>query len=510
MGTIGNAKRVLQASLVPAAIALIILVVASPAGAQSENTDGVVTRVDQLEAQVESLSSSVDALQRSVYFVGGLIGVLGLGGFIFSAFQGFRQEQRAKESHGLALQSFRAAEERAAESHSLTVGQFGFMATSERSAESRADSAFKQSVETVQLVNDTLGLAQRATQQALEYQTRRVESEVRTVKGKIDKLLADVSYGGDPKALVTDRVFGVELKRLDSQAAGLLPQLTIHDIDVPGEFSFVRGLYWHLEEDSEQAIDEWEQAKLAAAEAENRIVATLSDYWIAYECNILGRDIRAAQIFDQLATESHDTDSESYFRQHALESRFFHLGSGDSGSPMDCDSDALRAFANDLDDRVERAPSPDLLLLRGNVNLWLARAAGGGDVTVRLGNSAYMAKASESFGEAVGLWAEVGQLDVQYQLGAHQPEAATRVADALMEQYHTRREPRSKALLAATALICLDRERQATAVSLEAYRESVGDVPESVRLFSPFWKVNVAQERFIEDIKAFVSRDLEE
>lgn len=449
---------------------------------RSEN--GTAQSLDVADLRINYLEDNFNQLRIIIYVLGGLGAALG-------ATLSIRGETRNTQNHHAAV---------ARESSTSTMSA----------------QLFDQSLKTIELVNQTLGLAKDATQSAAKVHQERIDSEIKLLKIRTGTLLAKANARRDYKQLVENARLVHELERIYDRQKGFEETIDIYNIEVPAEFHFVNGMIDHTKENPEDAIDHLETASSKADREGNFVLKGFADYWRAYELDIMAKHDEAAHLFDHMAREEKDPYIKIVLKTHAIESWFFEsaeIGDLPTAARM---RDMAEAAVDEMvatDDEDEIRARDGLYLLIGNISVWLAYAHSPGtkpqfDLTFlnNVNSCEALNRALIAYGMASpSLWSRIGVLEVKKLLSMEVNEADYNViVYEAMDRHSKRREPRSRLLLAATATIAKARTYDDYTLENKTYKDDLGEVGDDVRLYSPFRKCNAKMADVENEMKEFL------
>lgn len=257
------------------------------------------TDLAKLQQQARDTTSELDA----VLAVFGIIFAIGFGGATFSWFTTTRRESR------LAIAGEAASQARAGELHSQFLSQI------------------TQAKQTLELVNQTLELAETASRRAAEA----IEEKAKETRLQLDttahKLLDEVRHRDD-RALVAEPKLREHVMSLAEKVGGFqnsqffLPVA----ITITPRCRFIAGMAAYVKGQYDEAFANWEAVALASDAAPDLQCA--ARYWIGYEKNNLGEFAEAEESFqlalDAISAAPPSRVGRSYdIRRIILETSFF-------------------------------------------------------------------------------------------------------------------------------------------------------------------------------------------
>lgn len=437
--------------------------------------------------RISNLENSFDAMRSMLFIVIGVGTLLGS----FGALLSWRGDSRSQESHSVAM----AGEDIAAK---------------------RSADLFDQSLKTIQLVNSTLELAKEATESAAKAHEESITSEMDSLLLEIGALLGRAVARHDYKQLVEDGKLVRELERLYDRQKSFEQAITVFKIKAPAEFDFVKGMIYHTKGDCEYAIKHLGQAARNAYGKGDRRLKQFADFWTAYEYDVTANHDEANFMFDQIADNELDPHLKNLLKTRAIESRFFESAKNGEREKARRARDDARVAVEDLSGTDENATVAriGLNLLIGNISMWLAYAHDTKAIP-RLGSSWVNNSESETelrrallAYEAGGSswWSRVGVLEVKTLLSAKvDSDEYDVIAKEAMDRHSKRREPRSRLLLAATAIIAKARTEDADyGDERREYIEDLANVDADVHPYSPFRKCTVEVDELELEMKQFL------
>jgi hypothetical protein len=253
-------------------------------------------RVDELanrfSAFANSIDSSLSVLEVTLTAMGIIIVVVGglsTVGFI-------RAESRAKESHALAIQGERAAQDRAGAVHG-------------------------PSRETLELVNETL----RRTEEAAKSTERTSEIEAgrrlalldEQARALIDSVPDDEVYALVSNPTLHAKLIGVAQKIDSFEASHFILSKALEPTPC---ILFIRGMDAHLRQDCEESIELWK--KVVGQKGVSGRLQTFAWYWIGREQDNLGMFGQAETSFSNAQNNATPTINLE-LQRIILETRFF-------------------------------------------------------------------------------------------------------------------------------------------------------------------------------------------
>jgi tetratricopeptide (TPR) repeat protein len=433
---------------------------ASPADPKSDFT--------RLEQHVEDTSNLVHDLE----WILGLILVVGFGASTFSWFTTTRRESK------LAIAGETASQARAQQVHEGFLGQVA------------------QAKETLDLVNATLSLAERASRRAAEAVVEKARIKRAQLDTQSRQLLEDVRHRDD-RALVAEPKLRERLSALAEKTIGfensqfILPE----EVVLTPAALFVAAMAAHLKGHFEEAFDDWNQVALSPSA--EPLLRSSARYWIGYEHNNLG-DFDQAQASFQLALDAvRSADplpvARAYdIRRIIIETGFF---ADEDEAGLIRQLDAL------LDELRSERPNTE-------TNEVLAK------VTATLGNVCHVAATSAEetasgalYERAVSLfeefadssdWSRFGLAEALYALPARRDEGIALFRDQVRTdaqiEFDRREEPRSKFRARAAELIaCLrvpEFNEEVLAVASDV-RDTLAPLEERLTVYWPPKRKNV-------------------
>jgi len=432
-----------------------------------------------LNKEVEDNAKSIDRLYTFIIvFFTVIFGV----GTLTSIFGFIKAERRADESHGW-----------------------------ERSAQGREESIFKQSQQTLTLVNETLGLAKEASARASKSLENKLKKSVKEYEKNSLKLIEESGAFEDDRRLVRQKETMSKIHGLGNKIKGLVNNIVIledNTVELDPHCYFISGIDSHLREDYTDAIENLENA--AAHKEATQKLKSLAYYWLGYINNNLHEFDEAARNFLK-ALESATGPRKYEIRRINLETRFFNNEDG---------KELIKEFVSllaDFDGEYQNSSTKGLKDKRVKIQNTL------GNVYYQVGNETgdknYFKLAQEQFETSLKsvnpetpehMWVSFGLAEAKYKLG--ETDAAAKILKEQVnseaeKEFIRREELRTKVLAKTTQLICAVRsgaEIKNIKDSRDAVISVLGDVDNRLTIYSQFQRRNVSKDVFFKEVGAFV------
>ena len=425
--------------------------------------------VAKLEQQVNDTTSEL----HDVYVVFGIIFAVGFGGAAFSWFTTTRRESK------LAIAGETASQDRAHAMH----GQFLSQVT--------------QAKQTLELVNQTLALAESASRRAAEA----IEEKARETQLQLDtaahELLDEVRHRDD-RVLVAEPELRERLMALAEKVSGFqnsqffLPVT----ISITPRCKFIAGMAAHVKGHYDEAFANWEAVALASKVTPE--LESAARYWIGYENNNLGRFERAEASFqlalDAITSSPTASVGRAYdIRRIMIETAFF----------ADADEQMLIPMLEKLLGELSAQPqtkeiaetTAHVSATLGNVCHIAAGKATDPDTAIALYSQA--ALLFEAYKDTLD-WARFGLAEALYQIPERREEAITLFREEVrrdaQREFDRREEARSKFRARLQELIVCSRvpEFSHEAESLSAnVRDALAPLEERLTVYSLLKRKNV-------------------
>jgi tetratricopeptide (TPR) repeat protein len=449
---------------------------------KDEDTDKIeklTEDIQDLKTQNAVLTKSLDTLTIFFSIFGGLISIILIFGAITSGVSWNTNRKRSNETYSLDLKK-------------------------EQESSKRDKSLFNQSMETLTLVNQTLGLARDASERAYKAIQEKLNKKHKALEKEASDLLEESKAHKNFKVLVENSTVRSNLLTLASAIISLQTNLGMLEKEVTllPHCCFIRGMEFHLNQHFKLAIEYWKLAK----DQENipkplRITAL---YWIGYEQNNLAKYEDAALNFE-LASDFATGPMEYELKRIKIESKSFDV--------LNYTTEKILPEIESLYGEIkEEIDSKEFNKIKSNVGLTL------GNIYFQLGNDLskndnkksilYYEKAKETFYEAPvkSKWIWFGYGESCYKLGDHQ-----KASDILLEkvknqaefEYSTRLEPRTKVLCQTTVLICsmrIKKFRRNVDTTYNLIKTILGGVDERLTIYSQLQSRNVLKKQFLKDL----------
>lgn len=469
-------RRVVRFVVAIAIVGAVGAAVAPAAVAQDEEAP----TVQLLNERIDALNQELDTARTLIFVLlgfGGLVSFASLGGFV-------RSEQRATESHKVAMQGERAGQQRSAEVH---------------------ETFLESSRNTLDLVNATLTLAKEASERAAQTIQNKADATLDELDIAAKALVARVP-ADDDRALVADPVRRSELRSLAQKIAGFEINRFILPVNVglTPHCMFIRGMDFHLSQQFDDAFECWRD--VALREDGPSFLKSLAWYWIGYEFNNLGEFSEARHSFDRALELAGPGARQFELQRISIESRFFN-------------KEPAEGLVEQLDrllKSVHKEPSEEKL------DVTRAKIQGtAGNVSHELGNELRRAgridDATTRYEQAkqfylsissIDKWARFGLAEAKWRLGELDEELYRNVRTAAIEEYVNREEPRTKVLARTTELVCCLRvpEFQDEVQSIHPQLVAdVGRVDGRLTVYSQIQRRNVPKSEFRRDLEELLS-----
>ncbi len=444
-----------------------------------------------LEIQVALLNDRVASLRETQTWLLAFLGIIlavGVAGWIGDERRAGRAEQRTIQAHELAMRGEEDAQQR------VQLVQETFLEGSRR---------------TLELVNQTLTLAYKASERAAKSVEDRARSNLREVDDESRQLL-ELAPPEDDRYLIKTSERRSRLHSLAAKINGFeinrsfLPE-GLPELELTPACLFIRGMDFHLRQQFDDAINCWESVTLRRG-ATNKL-KSLAWYWIGYEYNNLGK-FDDAHLYFGRARDVADGARQYDLRRIMIETRFFDKKESAAQliRPL---VDLLDSIERDGDSEEFQERRRGILTQLGNVYL-----QAGNDLRKQAkpeeARKMYES-AKESFAKAAdeNKWALFGLAQAQYRLGEKreaEPIFKDEIRQKAIEEYFNREEPRTKAMAKMTELICCIRVPSLNGEARGIYDqvlEALSRVDERLTVFSQMQKRNVTKKEFRKHLEEF-------
>jgi HAMP domain-containing protein len=454
---------------------------------QAEDTD--------LGNRVKTLENDLSYVYLPLTVLVGLLAAGGVAGLVTS----FKQERRQ-----VAL-------------HRLTVN-------AEDASHEQRIASFQDSRETLTLVNNTLSLANQASERAAEAMKQTASDELLELDGQIGELLDELheERERDFKAIVKNDSLREELEDIARSLSLIGGNLKLQRLPLTPRCLFVKGFDLHLKSAPRPAL-----ICLRDVETDkDPELSALALYWVAYESNNIGHFGAAADAF-QRARERYVVDVERVqhheLRRSQVQARFFEMGAQVVTAPEDRfprsaevikELESLRATleAHTWADFVtERRHCEETL---GDVQFWTARQSPlerTSDDLVEDGDRDALEQARNHYAAGgAHIWARFGHAQAGWALGEPlTDDAYDDLHGSLVALGDAHREPRTRALRhLATYILEVEQKEPADVLrgTWRALWADVNHVGEGITLFSPWQKRNVTKAEFEAEVHSYHKR----
>ncbi len=469
--------------------------------------------IESLKSTTAVLTKSLEQQQSLVFGFGGLISLLLIVGSISSFTTLWTDRKRLTEMYDLSIKRERETSARDSVLQRKEDTAYDLSLIREGESSMRDRSLFKQSTETILLVNETLKLAKDASIRASKALEERLNRQHKKLEKEAADLIEESSADTNFKVLVEDSNFRSILQTLASEITALQTNLNIlesaDDMALFPYCSFIKGMEQHLDQHFKQAIEFWKHSdEYKDAPPELRVMAL---YWIGYEQNNLGEFEAATKHFDEAAQLAHG-HLKFELKRIRIESKFFNEQKF-SASQIVSELEALHAEAQSQEDSEEfRLVKSQIATTLGNVYLDLGRTSleTGDDASSRM----YYEKARETLEHTPikNKWIWFGYAEACDKLGDTKIARQTvqeKVRQEAELEYLTRPEPRTRVLGQTTVLLCamITNDSAASITShLTNIKTTLGTVDKRLTIYSQFRRRNVRKEQFMEDLDSTITR----
>lgn len=438
----------------------------------------------ELERKIKTLEGEIENLRSWITWAGIALGGFAALGAFGSFFSLWRFESRASQSHKVAIRGEEATQERAAEVHTTFL---------------------EGSKTTLELVNATLLLAKEASERAAHFLEEKARESLESLNREAKALLAKAPQEND-RGLIADSRKRAALMSLAQKLAKFETNRFVlpRDIRLTPPCLFVLGMEHHLKQQFDDALKYWEE--VALDENADKLLRSLTWYWIGYEHNNLGDFPNAISSFEQALTLSEG--SRSYELERILiESRFFN-----NEEPTEL-LQPLQILLQRIDD--DPKPSKELEARRIKICGTLGNIFHIIGEDFRAKNNAE--EADENFNRAAQYFSQASERDLWAQFGLAEALYRAKQVEKAREMFKgpvllsaqregvERMEPRTKVLARQTELICylrvpelLDRKPLMHSQVLE----SLSEVGDGLTVYSQLRRRNVMRREFLLDLAA--------
>lgn len=407
--------------------------------------------------------------------------------------------------------------------------------TAQRKVETLQEGGIKRAADTLQLINNLLGITERAAAKAAGAQYDFLSRSIENFDSECLKLVLAATKN-DERDIIAKPEFIERVKVLTKQIESLDNQIITYNESVPRQFVatqegdqagtradhgmmpawnrlgltgpclFIRGLNHHLDQNFAAAITDWKSSITAKSPSSVKVDA---NYWIGYVNNTLGNFDEAAIYLDAaagVAPEQRKTE----LKRLALETRFFALDLDEV--PEQLLEEGKRFYESLNVYQVSRRSISSFVTTMGNISMiQRIRVAASGDEFSD--STDWFEKALKT--ESRSRWARFGKyqklilsnvpLDVDAQ------DDVKDVIGSVNREYQNRIEDRSKVLSKITEYMCMlmlglhKHSRMSTIAGLiEQHASNVT----ARTIYSQFRKQNVRKDVFLEEF-AFLQKTMD-
>jgi len=450
---------------------------------KDENTDKIeklTEDIQDLKTQNAVLTKTFDTLIIYLSIFGGIISIILIFGTITSGISWNTDRKRSNETYSSALKKERVSTE-------------------------RDRSLFSQSVETLTLVNETLGLAKEASERAYKAIQEKLNKKHKTLEKEAIDLLEESKAYKNFKVLVENSTVRSNLLILASEIMSLQTNLGMleKEPDLLPHCCFIRGMEFHLNQHFKSAIDYWKLAK----DHENipNPLRIISVYWIGYEQNNLAKYEDAALNF-KLASDFATGAMKYELKRITIESKFFDSSKFTSEQILPEIKSLYDDIKNEIDSEEFKAVKSNVGLTLGNIYYQLGRELSESNSKKSI---EYYKEAKKTFYKTPikNKWIWFGYGESCYKLGDYQTAEnilSEKVKNEAEFEYSTRLEPRTKVLGQTTVLICSMRIKKFQSNVDTTYgliKTILGSVDERLTIYSQLQSRNVLKKQFLVDLE---------
>ncbi len=451
-------------------------------------------QVDQLEEKIVSWTEAAKLIALFITIVAGIVTIFSIRGWLMS-------ESRSNKAEKMIF----AAEERSMQSHSLAI-------RGEKSSQKRDEVNFKQSQETLTLVNETLGLAKEASLRASKTLENKLIKQSKEIEYASSIFLQEIEAYTDDKNLVGKKETTIEVHRLGDKIIGFennLMILTDSDIESLPHSLFILGMDCHLKQQFNEAIEFWK--KLTLDPKSPNELKSLAYFWIGYEHNNRNKFDEAIRNFKQ-ASEFSKGNRKYELLRIRYESMFFKKD--DINELIDLMNKLIEDF------KLENKKAVDMDTKKQEIKIHTTL----GNIYFQAGNENEQSRnkhyenskkefmLAKKASVTVNIWAQFGYAEAIYALGDEQ-KAIELFADKIMKgaerELVNREERRTKVLAKSTQLICKIRANDPFD-QVKDYQNQVitlaGDVDSRLTIYSQVQRRNVDRNQFLSDFEKLVDQ----
>ena len=497
---LGTAERVVLVGAVVAALVVSVLalvatshrttiVIGAHAPALGVSVD-LYRQIGQLQSRVESQGTEQTIILTFI----ALLLTLSAAGFVLT-------DRRAREVHSLAIRGESAAQARIAEAHQLAMK--GESATQTRVAEVHT-SFLQGSLQTLDLVNQTLELERIASQRAASAVEEKARDQLKRLDQDAKYLLSRVPTDDDHK-LVSDQALRGDLTSLARRIASFDSALLPVEVPLTPHCRFVRGMQLHLEQHFDDAFDEWEE--VAFGEGVDPDLRSLTWYWIGRERGNLGQYADAERALEQALKDAPEARRYEVERLK-LELEFFDAGSYQPATLLDQMQqliDKTRAVGTDTATRA----LPHMKAILGNLHYELAlECRANGKVAEARAHFEQCKTIFEGIQDEK--WAIFGLAEALWWLGERKKAESLFANEAralAQDDYVHRIEYRAKVLARSAELICCARATELRPQADHIFQDvldALGRVDGRMTIYSEVQRRNVTKTEFVADMNVIL------
>jgi hypothetical protein len=272
--------------------------------------------VEELSKRVGKLTSKLEKLESLEYPIlapiAVLVGVLALGGGLGIVFS-IRDQRRISQMHELTV-----------------AGEV----SSQRRTEQSYGSFLEQSQTTISLVNDTLRLAQEASEREARGIENKAKARTAEIEERAEALMLGLFSSEDFERLLDNQDARHELEQIGKELGGLEGSLDFQEVDIQPYTKFVRAMNRFIHDETEMAIRELQRANHDRQPEE---LHRFSLYWLGYMLTTVSQYEDAIRAFkrDEIGLPKEDVERLQLERMIA-ETEFFkraRLAPGADGKP---------------------------------------------------------------------------------------------------------------------------------------------------------------------------------
>lgn len=434
-----------------------------------------------LEMEVAILREKVETTSGRInLLISFLIVILAIGG-ITSVVGWFRTERRTGEAHSVAMNGEQASQERSAEVHRTFLSG---------------------SKDTLELVNETLTLAKKATERATKDMENKANNTLKKLDEQSKDLIEDALAQEDDRALVAKPDKREQLSSLAQKIGGLETFQDFFQFELTPHCKFIRGMEHHLKQHFMDAFECWRS--VALDKNTDPILKRLSWYWVGYEHNNLC-NFPEAEINFKKALETATGIRRFELQRILIETRFFNKKTVSPETLISPFKDLLNSIEKELGNEGMSKKKAEILNTLGNIYFQIGNEHRANSNDTKAKENYQLAKECYEKARGQAKWVLFSLAETLYKLGErNDTEKLFRNAkDEAIVEYICREEPRTKVLARTTELICCIRVKglreEATGIHSQVI-EALGRVDNRLTVYSQIQKRNVTKDEFRQDL----------